>query len=129
VAELVRRRAGGHCMLCEKAAPFRAKGGRPFLEVHHLEWLSRGGADTPDNAVALCPDCHRRMHELDLEDDRSRLARVLKEPPEPRCPAQTGPRVASEAEVDEFYEALRAEAQAQSLPPRPSSADQPEFEQ
>ncbi|WP_296863638.1 HNH endonuclease [Thermosyntropha sp.] len=28
----------------------------------HIEWLSRGGTDTIDNTVALCPNCHRKMH-------------------------------------------------------------------
>jgi 5-methylcytosine-specific restriction enzyme A len=128
VAEFARRRAGGHCMLCGKTAPFRAQGGRPFLEVHHVEWLSRGGPDTPENAVALCPDCHRRAHVLDLQDDRDRLALALEKPPEPKSPEQQGPRVASDAEVEEFYEALMAEAQAQSLPPRPPSTGRLEFE-
>jgi hypothetical protein len=34
---------------------------------------SQGGADTDMNTVALCPNCHRRMHILDLEDDRRKL--------------------------------------------------------
>lgn len=31
--------------------------------------MSRGGDDKPGNAVALCPNCHTKMHILDLEDD------------------------------------------------------------
>ena len=45
-------------------APFNDKKGRPFLESHHIRWLSEGGADSIDNVAALCPNCHRKMHEL-----------------------------------------------------------------
>ena len=31
--------------------------------------LSKGGEDTVENAVALCPNCHRKMHSLCLEED------------------------------------------------------------
>jgi 5-methylcytosine-specific restriction enzyme A len=117
IAELARRRAAGHCQLCGSAAPFRAKGGRPFLEVHHLLWLSRGGLDTLANTAALCPDCHRRMHVLDHEADRTRLTQVLQEPERPTRAEPLGTPTASDAEVEEFYEALTAEAQAQMLPP------------
>ncbi|WP_163591073.1 HNH endonuclease, partial [Klebsiella variicola] len=36
--------------------------GTPFLEVHHIEWLSNGGEDSVENAIALCPNCHRQAH-------------------------------------------------------------------
>jgi hypothetical protein len=117
VAELARRRAGGHCQLCGAPAPFRAKGGRPFLEVHHIHWLSRGGADTPQNTVALCPNCHRKMHVLDLELDRQRLTMLLQEPTrvEQGQPVHAGD--VTDQAIEDFIEAMRAEAQAQALPP------------
>jgi hypothetical protein len=34
----------------------------PFLELHHVKRLADGGSDTPENAVALCPNCHRACH-------------------------------------------------------------------
>jgi 5-methylcytosine-specific restriction protein A len=56
-------RAAGSCELCKKPAPFRRKSdGSPFLEVHHKTRLANGGEDTIDNAIALCPNCHRREH-------------------------------------------------------------------
>lgn len=73
VSEYAKRRANGICQLCEREAPFKNKDGEPYLETHHIEWLSRGGTDTIDNTVALCPNCHRKMHVLDLEEDKKKL--------------------------------------------------------
>ena len=59
----VLRRAGGKCEDCGKAAPFnRRSDGSPFLEVHHKKPLSEDGEDTVANALALCPNCHRKAH-------------------------------------------------------------------
>lgn len=62
VAEVLLR-AKGKCESCNRDAPFlRASDGSPFLEIHHKVPLAEGGDDTVSNAVALCPNCHRRMH-------------------------------------------------------------------
>lgn len=61
--------ANGICQLCEETAPFNDNSGQPFLEVHHIKWLSAGGTDTLDNVTALCPNCHRKMHLLGLDRD------------------------------------------------------------
>lgn len=66
VAEYTKRRANGVCQLCGQPAPFKTKNGEPYLEVHHIIWLSEGGVDTIDNTVALCPNCHRKVHVLNL---------------------------------------------------------------
>ncbi len=56
-------RAAGHCERCRREAPFkRASDGTPYLEVHHRESLSAGGADSLANVLALCPNCHRDIH-------------------------------------------------------------------
>ena len=73
VIEYARRRAKGICELCEKPGPFKDKEGRPFLEVHHIIWLANGGEDTIRNVAALCPNCHRRMHVLNLAADIEKL--------------------------------------------------------
>lgn len=73
IAEYAKRHAGGRCQLCEQPGPFIGLDGRLFLEVHHIEWLSKGGSDTIDNAAALCPNCHRKMHILNLEEDQEKL--------------------------------------------------------
>lgn len=62
VASYARARAKGRCEACYLPAPFLDNHGSPFLEVHHIEHLRAGGADTPANTVALCPNCHRRAH-------------------------------------------------------------------
>ncbi|KJH78554.1 MULTISPECIES: HNH endonuclease signature motif containing protein [unclassified Pseudomonas] len=57
----VRQEAKGICEGCGKPAPFE-KDGTPFLEVHHVKHLAQKGSDRTSNAVALCPNCHRRCH-------------------------------------------------------------------
>lgn len=62
VAEVLFR-ANGHCEQCKKAAPFvRRSDSTPYLEVHHKIRLADGGDDTVENAIALCPNCHRQTH-------------------------------------------------------------------
>jgi 5-methylcytosine-specific restriction protein A len=73
VAELAKRRANGICQLCKKNAPFNDRGGNPYLDTHHIIWLSKGGPDTIVNTVAICPNCHRKMHTLNIESDRKKL--------------------------------------------------------
>lgn len=66
VAEVLSR-AKGICQNCKHEAPFTRDDGTPFLEVHHIEWLSRGGEDSVENAIALCPNCHKQAHYGKLE--------------------------------------------------------------
>jgi hypothetical protein len=54
--------AEGRCECCGFEAPFSFPDGRPYLEVHHIVRLADRGPDTIDNAVALCPNCHRELH-------------------------------------------------------------------
>lgn len=69
VAEYARRRAGGICQLCKGPAPFTTPEGDPFLEVHHIIPLADGGRDAIENTVALCPNCHKKMHILNVPAD------------------------------------------------------------
>lgn len=32
------------------------------LEIHHLDQVSEGGQNTPENLLALCPNCHTLHH-------------------------------------------------------------------
>lgn len=54
--------SNGMCEGCGDPAPFLGQDGLPFLEVHHVMPLAHQGSDTITNAVALCPNCHRRCH-------------------------------------------------------------------
>ncbi|UZE22511.1 HNH endonuclease [Pseudomonas sp. B21-056] len=71
VAEL----AKGVCEGCGQKAPFEVDG-LPFLEVHHVKHLAQQGSDSITNAVALCPNCHRRCH---LASDREAFTLSLYE--------------------------------------------------
>jgi len=58
----VLKRASGNCEGCHLAAPFKRLDGEPYLEPHHIRRLSDGGPDHPRWVIALCPNCHRRVH-------------------------------------------------------------------
>ncbi len=63
VIEAVLERAAGRCEACRTEAPFRrARDGSPYLEVHHKVRLAEYGDDTEENAIAVCPNCHRKAH-------------------------------------------------------------------
>lgn len=83
VAAWVWRQANGVCELCEGAAPFSTKAG-PYLEVHHVRALAADGSDRVENAVALCPNCHRAVHlaehaEQLTESLYARIGRLVRE--------------------------------------------------
>jgi len=78
VSENAKRQANGICQLCKQPAPFIKSNGEPYLEAHHIVWLAKEGEDTPQNTVALCPNCHRKMHVLDDEKDIERLKLTAK---------------------------------------------------
>ncbi len=77
VSRYTKCRAKGHCDLCGKLAPFIDSHGEPFLETHHLIWLSKGGPDGIFNTVALCPNCHREVHSLDDLEVLKKLQDVI----------------------------------------------------
>ncbi|MDD5216181.1 MAG: HNH endonuclease [Methylococcales bacterium] len=74
--------ANGICQLCDLPAPFKKENEKgelkPYLEVHHVIRLADGGADSIKNVVALCPNCHRKMHILNLEEDVKKLRKIAK---------------------------------------------------
>lgn len=73
VAEYTKMRANGVCDLCGHSAPFNDRSGSPYLESHHIIWLANGGEDTIRNTVALCPNCHRKMHIVNSHADQTTL--------------------------------------------------------
>ncbi|WP_196799400.1 HNH endonuclease [Thioalkalivibrio sp. ALMg9] len=61
--EAVLRRAQGVCESCGEDAPFtKNSDGAPYLEVHHKLPLAEKCPDSVNNAIALCPNCHRKAH-------------------------------------------------------------------
>lgn len=55
-------RSRGFCEACDEPAPFiRKNNGQPYLEVHHIQELSKDGPDSPENVAAICPNCHARV--------------------------------------------------------------------
>jgi 5-methylcytosine-specific restriction protein A len=73
IVQYALKRANGVCQLCDAPAPFNKKNGEPYLEVHHIQFLSEEGSDTIDNVAALCPNCHRKIHALKLKKDIKKL--------------------------------------------------------
>lgn len=78
VSEYAKRRANGVCQLCGKPAPFKDNEGKPYLETHHIIWLTEGGEDSPENTVALCPNCHRKVHVVNDSADVKTLLKNVK---------------------------------------------------
>jgi len=78
IARYTKLKANGICELCEKPAPFFDKDGEPYLESHHVVWLERGGADSINNTVALCPNCHKKMHIVEDKNDFNKLIAIAK---------------------------------------------------
>lgn len=79
VAEYAKKTAKGICQLCGKPAPFIDRYGEPYLESHHVIWLSRGGTDTIDNVVGLCPNCHSKVHAIDDPIDIGTMLMAISE--------------------------------------------------
>jgi 5-methylcytosine-specific restriction protein A len=79
VAELAKRLSAGVCDLCRSGAPFHNKNHEAYLECHHVVWLAKGGADDMTNTVALCPNCHRKMHILNLLQDQKTLLNYVRQ--------------------------------------------------
>lgn len=73
VTEYVKLIANGICGLCDQPAPFIDKSGKPFLHSHHVEYLANGGKDVIENCIAVCPNCHARIHALENPKDKQKL--------------------------------------------------------
>lgn len=55
----VLERADEHCEHCGELFPTEFT---PCLELHHLTYDRAYGHELPDDLMALCRDCHQRMH-------------------------------------------------------------------
>ena len=75
----VKERADGFCEGCGKPAPFISKTGEPYLHAHHIHELSDGGTDTPGTVIALCPNCHYKVHHgKEGEEFNQELSKTLR---------------------------------------------------
>lgn len=68
----------GCCELCGAKAPFYDRAGNPYLELHHVKWLSNGGLPILENSVALCPNCHKKIHMLNNPEDIQKISEAAK---------------------------------------------------
>jgi len=75
--DLVIARSEGLCENpgCTGMPPDIDQRGNALLDVDHLTGLSEGGADHPENMIALCPNCHRAKT---LGVNRSLLTKSLR---------------------------------------------------
>ena len=65
VEEFVFARQGGVCPFC----------GKPIDDYHHVIPRSQGGSDGPENRIGVCKECHKKIHQGELNED---LRGVLK---------------------------------------------------
>jgi len=61
--EIVKKRDGGRCLLCERTERDGIK-----LTMHHVRPFSRGGETITSNLVALCEKCNQRVGSQNLEE-------------------------------------------------------------
>ena len=47
------------------------------LDIHHLDYVSDGGADTNENLLALCPNCHSLHHKGHIPQESLRAWKML----------------------------------------------------
>lgn len=73
VTESVLEQSRGICELCNTPAPFNDLDGKPYLETHYVKWLAHGGEPITTNLVALCSNCHKRIHILNSPEDNELL--------------------------------------------------------
>lgn len=69
-------RANGKCQLCGETLDFNDQDGWPYLEAHHIVPLADDGLDDLSNMVALCPNCHRKMHVVGDQNDIAKLKEI-----------------------------------------------------
>jgi 5-methylcytosine-specific restriction endonuclease McrA len=63
VIAIARKRASYRCEIPECSTPsFVVANGERYCEVHHIQPLAEGGADTIDNVACLCANHHREVH-------------------------------------------------------------------
>lgn len=67
----LQKRYGGRCQIC--LFDPRARYDRGLCHGHHIQWLSRGGEDSVENMVLICPNHHTAVHQADAVFDYADL--------------------------------------------------------
>jgi 5-methylcytosine-specific restriction enzyme A len=67
LVEKLREMYSGKCQICQWNP--RNAYGAELCHGHHIQWLSRGGADEIRNMVLICPNHHAAIHKLDAPLD------------------------------------------------------------
>lgn len=58
--DLLLEQAGHRCTICRE----------PSYDIHHIEFMERGGKTEYENLIVLCPNCHRRVHKENVPNQR-----------------------------------------------------------
>ena len=67
VKAYVLARDGYKCMAC------KGKNKDVYLQVHHIQYKSKGGTDAPKNLLTLCSTCHNKAHKSKLKLTKRQL--------------------------------------------------------
>jgi hypothetical protein len=46
------------------------------LEIHHIIPVRNGGASTEKNLIAICKNCHKKIHDTDIEKINFKLNEI-----------------------------------------------------
>lgn len=49
----------------------------PLIHVHHIDYVENGGPDTEENLIALCPNCHARVHMGNIPEEAIRTWKTM----------------------------------------------------
>lgn len=61
---------------CCNSESFITASGDPYIEFHHLIPFSKLGPDYYLNLIALCPNCHRKIHYMPIENKNELYAGI-----------------------------------------------------
>lgn len=73
IIKLVKKRDNFTCQDCKKTYLPNS----PYLQVHHIIELSKGGSNEPINLITLCSFCHTKKHKHLLKKQGIRIKRKL----------------------------------------------------
>lgn len=73
VKDYIRSRDHYTCQCCHGDT------GDKRLEVHHIQWRSHGGTNSPDNLVLLCKTCHDNVHSYRISLDDKITEQIRKQ--------------------------------------------------